>query len=169
MSMHHGPFQSLFAYKAWASSQLLALLEAGALADDAKTSHTVLRILNHAYVVDRIFQANVQGIRHGFTALNTPETPAAAALHAATRGLDQWYLDYIATLSPDQINDSVAFTFVDGGAGVMTRAQMLMHVATHGAYHRGEVGRLLESRGIEAPPDSLSKFLVVAHTAATSG
>lgn len=163
MSMHHGMFQSLFAYKAWASSQLLALLEAGALADDAKTSHAALRILNHAYVVDRIFQANMQGIRHGYTALNTPETPSAAALRAATRDLDQWYRDYIASLSLDHVNDSVAFTFVDGTAGVMTRAQMLMHVARHGAYHRGEVGRLLEVHGIEAPPDSLSRFLMVAH------
>ena len=34
----------------------------------------------------------------------------------------------------------VRFTFVGGGAGAMTRGEILLHVANHKTHHRGNVG-----------------------------
>jgi uncharacterized damage-inducible protein DinB len=58
-----------------------------------------------------------------------------------------------------QLNEALRFTFVDGDKGQMTRCEMLMHVITHGAYHRGAVGRILVEQSVAAPRDLLTKFL----------
>jgi uncharacterized damage-inducible protein DinB len=99
--------------------------------------HDAIRILNHVHVVDRIFEANLQGLRHGYTALNTPDTPALSGLHEAVRKTDAWYLSYIWTLSEPEIAESLHFPFVDGSPGRKSRREMLAHVVTHGGYHRG--------------------------------
>lgn len=36
---------------------------------------------------------------------------------------------------------------------------MVLHVITHSGYHRGSIGQMLEDRGMDSPPDSLTKFL----------
>lgn len=39
-----------------------------------------------------------------------------------------------------ELDESISFNFTDGDVGTMTREEMLFHVITHGAYHRGNVG-----------------------------
>jgi uncharacterized damage-inducible protein DinB len=41
----------------------------------------------------------------------------------------------------------------------MTRGEMLLHVATHGTYHRGNIGIVLQKNGIAPPPDRMTDFL----------
>lgn len=151
--------RTLFDYKAWANDALFTQLRALPDAAHAATRHSATRVLNHVYVVDRIFEANVQGRPHAYTGLNTPETPALDALHDAVRGLDAWYLAYVATLDEASLGESIAFTFVDGKPGRMTRGEMLAHVITHGNYHRGAAGRILVLADQSPPPDTLTVFL----------
>ena len=52
---------TLFKYKAWANDEILTamkLLDKKAHPDER---HTAIRILNHTYVVDRIFAAHLRG------------------------------------------------------------------------------------------------------------
>lgn len=85
---------SLFQYKAWADQELFEALKG--LDADAHPAerHTAIGLLNHIDVVDRIFVANLQRDRHGYTATNTTETPALEALRAAVQETDRWYLNY---------------------------------------------------------------------------
>ena len=150
---------SLFAYKAWANEELYAAL---AGLDEAKfpdQAHTAIRILNHIYTVDRIFVANLQGLKHDLAATNTSETPALADLHNSVRITDRWYQDYIAELKADELEGSIEFIFTDGKPARMTRAEMLMHVITHGAYHRGAVGRIMAHLSVSPPRDTFTVFL----------
>ena len=41
----------------------------------------------------------------------------------------------------------------------MTRGEMLLHVATHAAGHRGQVALLLQKNGIQPFPDRITDFL----------
>ena len=41
----------------------------------------------------------------------------------------------------------------------MTRAEMLMHVITHGSNHRGNVGQIFKSLSVNPPRDLYTKFL----------
>ncbi|MES2127797.1 MAG: DinB family protein [Pseudomonadota bacterium] len=150
---------SLFQYKAWANEELFALMQSVDAATHDSERHAAIRILNHIYVVDRIFAGHLQGVAHGYAATNTPETPSLDALHEAVRRTDRWYVEHIAGLSADALAEAIPFTFTDGSAACMTREEMLAHVATHGGYHRGAVGRILAQLGIAPPRDIFSGFL----------
>jgi uncharacterized damage-inducible protein DinB len=41
----------------------------------------------------------------------------------------------------------------------MSREEMLAHVITHGAYHRGEVGRILLQLSIQRPREVFTGYL----------
>ncbi len=149
----------LFEYKAWANVDLYNLMATVSREQHARELHDAIRILNHIHVVDQIFVANLQGQRHAYTALNTKETPELTMLQQDVQVTDQWYLSYIAAQAEDSFADDIHFTFVDGKAGCMSRGEMLLHVATHGNYHRGAVGRILFQIGLQAPRDTLTVFL----------
>jgi uncharacterized damage-inducible protein DinB len=129
----------------------------GASATDQWQS--VIRTMNHMCVVDRIFAAHLVGVAHGYSGANTPETPSVSALQAAVEETDAWYIRYVSDLTPAQLSETIHFTFTDGLHGSMSREEILLHVVTHGTYHRGAVGRMLSESGIESPPDTLTRFL----------
>jgi uncharacterized damage-inducible protein DinB len=43
----------------------------------------------------------------------------------------------------------------------MTRAQILIHLLSHGSYHRGAIGQILKDRGNSPPADTLARFIQV--------
>ncbi|OBU87144.1 DinB family protein [Chromobacterium subtsugae] len=152
-------FPSLFRYKAWADEELHA--EAARLDGAAHPDkrHLAIRILNHIHVVDRIFRGNLTRQPHGYAATNTPDTPELAALLAAVRETDAWYVEYSSSLSAAELAEAIDFTFTDGGHGRMSRAEMLLQVITHGGYHRGAAGRVLAECGLQPPRDIYTRFL----------
>ncbi|MES2582652.1 MAG: DinB family protein [Pseudomonadota bacterium] len=150
---------SLFAQKSWANRELFDALATLAPAGHADRLHTAIRTLNHIYVVDRIFRAHLLNERHGYTASNTTETPELGALHFAVAETDNWFESYVSELDDSKLEQSLAFQFTDGDTGTMTREEMLFHVLTHGAYHRGNVGQILKDLSVTPPRDLLTKFL----------
>ncbi|MCH7371617.1 DinB family protein [Aeromonas sp. MR16] len=157
--MSNSTLHSLFRYKAWADGELLDAIATLDPQIHGEAHHNALRVFNHIHVVDAIFQANLQGLPHGFSATNTPETPTLAALCSAITELDAWYLEYVANLSQRDAEALLAFNFVDGDKGQMSREEMLLHLVTHGGYHRGAIGRMLVQCGITPPRDTLTTFL----------
>ena len=153
--------QTLFAQKSWANYELFNAL--AAIPDDAHAEAitTAIRTLNHIHVVDVIFRAHLCGQQHRYTATNTPETPELGQLHFAVAETDAWYLQYVQQLTASELGHSIRFRFTDGDAGEMTREETLLHVITHGAYHRGNVGQILKSISVAPPRDLLTKFLHV--------
>lgn len=151
--------RTLFGYQAWAND---ALLEKIGSVDPARHPHerqAALRLVNHAYVVGQIFAAHLVGKMHDFADSNTPDTPALPDLRAAVAASDRWYLDYLDTVTGERLSESVPFVFTDGDRGCMSRQEMLTHVAIHGGYHRGEVGRVLAGRWSDAPWDTFAVYL----------
>jgi uncharacterized damage-inducible protein DinB len=148
----------LIAFKTWANRDLFPLAIGLSAETQSQDRHNATRLLNHIYVVDKIFQGNLQGLAHGYTGLNTPETPDLADLFAAQQAADQWLSHYVEALSDSALAEALDFTFVDGKPGRMSRAEMLLHLLTHGSYHRGAVGRILFQAGVQPPPDALTVF-----------
>jgi uncharacterized damage-inducible protein DinB len=152
-------------YQAWANDEMLKAMSGLDAERHAQARHVALRLMNHCLVVNRIFAAHLSGERHGFVSDNTPDTPEPEALRPAFATLDRWYLDYVATATPDMLSESIPFVFTDGDNGYMTREEMLTHVVTHGGYHRGEAGRLmiqaaaLSAQDIELPWDTYAVHL----------
>jgi uncharacterized damage-inducible protein DinB len=151
--------REMFRYNAWANAaffEKLALLDAE---QHGEPRHIAIRQLNHCLVVNRIFAAHLTGRTHGYTADNTEETPSLRELAAAAAEIDGWHLDYLERVSEADLAEQIAFDFTDGDRGCMSRQEMLTHAAIHGAYHRGEVGRILRQLAAELPWDTFAVYL----------
>lgn len=150
---------TLFRYKRWMDIETLNAIKRMDASAQADKRHLTLRLMNHIYVVDTIFRANMAGQKHSYTALNTPETPSADELLIMMTECTDGYIHYVNSLSPADLSETIHFQFVDGGKGEMTAIDMLNHVLFHGTYHRGAVGWLLSESGVTPPRDVLTVFL----------
>jgi uncharacterized damage-inducible protein DinB len=152
--------KSLFGYKSWANTELFALL-ADLPAEHAEPLHSCIRTLNHIYVVDSLFKAHLSGAPRPFDATNTKATPTLEQLRADVAATDAWYLEHVGRMSESALSEVLdfTFTFTDGDRGRMTREEILLHVITHGGYHRGNVGQVLKSISVSPPRDLYTKFL----------
>lgn len=156
----HGIFITSFRYKAWANAELFAALSTFDTQRHPAVFLRMLHTLDHVNVVDRIFQSHLMGGGGPrFTGTNSEVTPGLQDLWDFVRTTDDWYVQFASGASAERLHQRVHFSFTDGAAGTMSCAEMLQHVITHGGYHRGSVGEMLENLGLDSPPDSLTKFL----------
>ncbi|HET7158669.1 MAG TPA: DinB family protein [Burkholderiales bacterium] len=150
-------------YNAWANKlffdSVAKLPEGEAVKPRTTLFKNIVHTLNHNYVIDLIFQAHLQGREHGYTARNTQEHPPLQALAQAQAELDRWYIDWSDTITDAALNEKVDFTFVGGGAGAMTRGQMLLHIVNHTSYHRGFAADLFYQVPAKPPTTDLPVFL----------
>lgn len=149
-------------YSAWAHDRLLQALEA--LPEDVVTrdgggSGSIVKMMNHMLVVDRIWQANLQGLKHGYTARNTPELPALAELAAAQREINAWLVTYAEQLTAERCEEVVPFTYVSGESAELSRGDMLLHVVNHKTYHRGNVAEMMYLAKRKPPTIDLNVYL----------
>ena len=64
-----------------------------------------------------------------------------------------------------ELAEEIAFEFVGGGAGRMTRADILFHIVNHATYHRGFVGDMLYQAGITPRATDLPVYIRDVQTA----
>jgi uncharacterized damage-inducible protein DinB len=151
--------RTLFRYQAWASSDLIERIGQIDPQRHPDERHTALRLINHCHVVNQIFAAHLLGEAHHFATDNTAVTPEPEELRRAIETSDHWYLGYLETVTTEQLAEPVRFAFTDGDRGCMSRQEMLLHVVTHGGYHRGEVGRILAGLWVSPPWDTFAVYL----------
>jgi uncharacterized damage-inducible protein DinB len=155
--------RTLTRYNAWANGLIFdavaALPEGEATKPRASVFRNMVHTLNHNYVIDRIFQAHLEGRSHGYTARNTPEHPPLGELWRAQKDLDQWYVSTYDAMDEAALGEKLSFTFVGGGEGVMTRGEILQHLVNHTSYHRGFVAQMMYDAGARPPTSDLTVFL----------
>jgi uncharacterized damage-inducible protein DinB len=150
-------------YNAWANRVMFDALAALPPGEAEKPRATLFKnmvhSMNHNYVIDRIFQAHLEGRPHGYSARNTAEHPPLAELRRAQEEVDAWYADWAAKVAEPALDETVRFEFVGGGEGAMTRGQMLLHVVNHTSYHRGFVADLFYQVPARPPVTDLTVYL----------
>ncbi len=150
---------TLFQHKAWCNQRLIEALRAAPDGVDPRRWAVVLFTLDHTSIVDQIFKAHLGGTAHGFSSVIAGGLPDLGVLGATMSETDQWYLQYVERVSPAELETMVEFNFVaDGDQGRMTKGQMLAHVITHGASHRGAIGKMLEALNVAGAPDMVTTF-----------
>lgn len=155
--------RTLTRYNQWANDIIFQavskLPEGEATRDRQSLFKNMVHTLNHNYVIDRIFQAHLEGRPHGYTARNTPSHPPLEELWRDQQALDRWYVTWSDGLNDAALDETVAFEFVGGGAGRMTRGEILLHLVNHTSYHRGFVGEMMYKVPVRAPTTDLTVFL----------
>lgn len=153
----HDILKRLFRYKAWANDELLTAL--ARLGDGSPITGLSIKALSHSYVVDRIFAAHLRGETHAYASANLDSMPALDKLSEEIRSSDREYLGYVSELDDDALAEQVDFTFTDGAQGRMSRAEMLMHVITHGVGHRGQVSAVMLLNSVTPANDGFTTYL----------
>jgi uncharacterized damage-inducible protein DinB len=150
-------------YNAWANKVIFDAVAALPPGEAEKPRTTLFKnmvhTLNHNYVIDRIFQAHLEGRPHGYGARNTQDHPPLAELWRAQQEVDAWYVDWAGRVPERDLDDVVRFEFVGGGDGAMTRGQMLLHVVNHTSYHRGFVADMFYQVPVRPPVTDLTVYL----------
>jgi uncharacterized damage-inducible protein DinB len=153
--------RTLMRYKAWANELVFdaaaRLPEAELTAPRKIVFGSLLRTLNHVYAMDEVWRAHLEGRPHGYSTRNPEACPPLPALRAAQKAMDDWFVGYAD--SPFDENEMVQFRFIGGGPGAMTRRDILLHVANHGTYHRGNVASMMYQAGMPPPTTDLPVFL----------
>ena len=158
--MSNAVLVSLFEHKAWSNQRLVASLRAAPEDVDRGRMAVALFTLDHTSIVDRIFQGHISGADHGYAGVVATRFPELEGLAARLAETDAWYLDYAGRATADDLETVVDFSFVDdGSAGRMTKAQMLAHVITHAAAHRGAIGASLAEMKVAGSPDMVTSLL----------
>lgn len=150
-------------YKAWADERLYATLAQLSAAELAASTPifagSILRTLNHVYLMDMVWKSHLLGIPHHSTTRNPEAAPPLIELRNAQRDIDAWYIDYARTMTADTCNGAVDFTFIGGGEGSMRREDILLHVVNHTTYHRGHITAMLNQMGVQPQATDLPVFL----------
>ena len=165
--MQRNDARTLTRYNAWANELLFAAVAALPEGEAVKPRRSVFRnmvhTLNHNFVIDRIFQAHLEGRSHDYTARNTPEHPPLAELWRAQQELDRWYVATYDGMDDARLNQTVNFTYVGGGEGAMTRGEILQHLVNHTSYHRGFVAQMIYDVPARPPTTDLTVYLRDVH------
>jgi uncharacterized damage-inducible protein DinB len=155
--------RTLMHYKAWANELVFAA--AAKLPEDELTAPrkiifgNLLRTLNHVYAMDEVWRAHLEGRPHRYTTRNPEVCPPFAELREAQKAMDGWFVSYADALPGAKQEEVVNFRFIGGGPGAMTRRDILLHVANHGTYHRGNVASMMYQAGTPPPTTDLPVFL----------
>jgi uncharacterized damage-inducible protein DinB len=148
-----------FEHKAWCNGGLIEALRAAPSDVDRVQMAVILFTIDHTSIVDRIFKAHLSGEAPGYEAVVAGRLPDLESLADALGETDARYLDYVRGVAPAELETMVDFTFVDDGdPGRMTKGQMLAHVITHGASHRGAIGKMLEALKVVGASDMVTSF-----------
>ena len=153
------PYRTVVHYKRWATNGLNAVIAENLDRMPADERTLILRLLDHIQAVDEIFRHNLEARPHGFVAPRSAELPSFDTLVSKARAIADWYADYADALTPEMVDEAIAFSFSNGEPARMTRGEMLLHVAMHAAGHRGQVALLLQWNGIQPYPDRITDFL----------
>jgi len=120
---------------------------------------SLLRTLHHVYAMDQVWRAHLEGRPHEYTSRNPNACPPFDTLRSWQQQSDAWYVKCAQELPPSRLEEIVQFTFIGGGSGSMSRAEILMHVVNHTTYHRGHVADMMCHLSSPPPTTDLPVFL----------
>lgn len=142
-------FRKLFRHMAWADDLVIA----GLRADPGSESQAL------------DYFAHVIGAEHIWLSRVRQEAPRLAVWPALTVDECAWYaaenatgfLSVIDGLAPNELKRGIAYVNSAGQAFTTPLDEILLHVALHGAYHRGQVSLLVRrGGGTPAPTDYIA-------------
>jgi uncharacterized damage-inducible protein DinB len=152
--------QLLVTHCAWANRQMFAALGAVDSFAARPGADLIVRALDHIHVVRAVFRAHLEGVAHGYAAPQRAVVPPLEELDREFAGLDGWYIEAAASLSPEELARRREVRFTDGKSVAMTAAEMIVYVVTHTTHHRGNVDAVMYQTGMARRRDGIPEFLV---------
>lgn len=151
------------AYMAWADDVMLRNAEqlpgTTLMAPREALFGSISGTFDHTLVVAEMFRAHLEGRTHPHRARYRSEPLPFHDVARRLREINAQYVTLARHWTDAELKQLVTFRFVGGGAGAMTREDILLHLVNHATYHRGFVSALLFPHEIEMAPNDLTVFL----------
>jgi uncharacterized damage-inducible protein DinB len=154
-------FSAMARNNAWANARLLAacaqLSDAAFAADRVSYHPSLQRTLNHSFIVDLYYLADLEGPGRVRLADEVPY-PRAADLAVAQAAADRRLIAFCDGLDERDLDRPVA---IDRGGGVVEQeavAATLAHLFQHQIHHRGQAHAMLA--GTRVAPPQLDEFFL---------
>ncbi len=158
--------QNLLKYKSWADrvfyKALAQIPEAELHQDRPMLFGNILNLLNHVYAMDVVWKSHLSGVTHDYQTRNPKRVIAFELLEDQQHQINQWFETYTSSLSPQDYQACINFTYIGGGAGQMRVIDALHHIVNHASYHRGHIEGVFYQIGVEPPTTDISVFTRLA-------
>jgi uncharacterized damage-inducible protein DinB len=143
--------QRLFAHQRWADERTLAALRGAAAPPEAALARFM-----HVVAAEHVWLCRIRGERPQ-VAVWPPFTQDGCA---ALLGRNQREFEALLAGAGDAaLQREVAYVTSDGRPFTNTVADILLHVALHGVWHRGQVAMLMRQHGLEPVPADYIAFV----------
>jgi uncharacterized damage-inducible protein DinB len=99
---------------------------------------------------------------HGVNPKQPPEWmdgTEAAPLVEEMRRVNARRMSYLRGLTDGDLGSTLEFTFMSGKAAANRLCDLLIHVANHSTYHRGQVASMLRQAGVVPPSTDFAYYL----------
>ena len=146
----------LFDYNEWAIARILDLLKAA-----TGQNQKALRLLAHLLLAEKIWLLRLRG--EETVGINkAPELTLAECERLAAEN-QRAYQDFLASLSEDKLDSILTYKNLKGTQFSTPVKDILMHVALHGAYHRGQIAIVLRAEGLTPVDTDFITFVRAAN------
>jgi uncharacterized damage-inducible protein DinB len=133
-------FRLLYDYNAWADHRALeacaGLNEEQFTRDLGSSYRSVRDTLVHIMLVEWLWLERWHG-----------RSPTSYSVRARWSEIERNLLDYVASLTPEEVQRVVHHKTTAGVPQAQPLWQMLQHLVNHGTYHRGQVATMLRQLG----------------------
>jgi uncharacterized damage-inducible protein DinB len=137
-----GHFRRLVDYDRWANGEAVAAACAAEAAGGAPPA--AVRLLAHVAAAERLWLHRIEADPEPVVVWPEQSLLETAAAFA---GLDERWAAFFDALTPERLAEAVAYTNSKGERFTNTVDDILTHVVTHSAYHRGQAASALRAAG----------------------
>ena len=132
--------ESLFEHDKWATRRVIA-----AIASTPEKGGEALRLLAHLLLAEKVWFLRMKGVDTTGTNVFAELTLAGCESLAEENHIN--YTEFIAALTEEDANRLVVYKNLSGKEFRTPLSDILLHVALHGNYHRGQIASSLRGAG----------------------
>jgi uncharacterized damage-inducible protein DinB len=147
----------LYDHLEWADKVMLAALDK-AKSQDERAS----KLIAHIIAAEHIWLTRIQSLPVGQTTAWANLT--LSECHALSAQIISGYRALIESTPEENLNDLVTYRNLQGMEFQTPLRDILLHVALHGAYHRGQIAASLRNSGFEPPSTDFIIFSRQSHS-----
>jgi uncharacterized damage-inducible protein DinB len=133
--------RELFAYGGWANARIVTAV--GSSPGQVKALH----LFAHILVSERIWLLRLRG--EDTSAINKSPDLSFIECESLANENQKTYTDLLGSLSEDKLNSPVTYRNFKGTEFHTPIGEILMHVALHGTYHRGQIAMAMRAEGTQ--------------------
>jgi Uncharacterized protein conserved in bacteria len=135
--------RALFNQLYWADQRLLARLEAA-----GRPPAAAIRLYDHILNAERVWLTRLEGNDSSHLPIWT-DPDSLAGMRERIEALRAGYERCLSALDEAALDAELEYRNQTGKAFRNTVRDILLHVALHGQYHRGQINQLLRGSGLE--------------------